>query len=30
MNKIRQYIIDYESIPDTFIDDDGDEKELTY
>ena len=28
MNKIRQYIIDYESIPDTFIDDDGIEKEL--
>jgi hypothetical protein len=28
MNKIRQYIIDYESLPDTFIDDDGIEKEL--
>lgn len=28
MNKLRQYIIEYESLPDTFIDDDGIEKEL--
>jgi hypothetical protein len=28
MNKVRQYIIEHESLPDTFIDDDGVEKEL--
>ena len=28
MDKVRQYIIDQESLPDTFIDDDGNEKEL--
>ena len=28
MDKIRQHIIDYESLPDTFIDEDGIEKEL--
>lgn len=28
MNEVRQYIVDFESLPDTFIDDDGIEKEL--
>jgi hypothetical protein len=28
MNKVRQYIVDCESLPDTFVDDDGIEKEL--
>jgi len=28
MDNIRQYIINFESLPDTFIDDDGEEKEL--
>ena len=28
MNKVRQHIIKYESLPDTFMDDDGVEKEL--
>lgn len=28
MDKVRQYIVDYEILPDTFIDDDGTEKEL--
>ncbi len=28
MNRIRQYIVDYESLPDAFVDDDGVEKEL--
>ena len=28
MNKVRQYIIDYQSLPKTFVDDDGIEKEL--
>jgi hypothetical protein len=28
MNKVRQHIIDYESLPDTFIDEDGIKKEL--
>ncbi len=28
MNEVRQYIVDYESLPDTFIDDDGIKREL--